>query len=115
MGPLELYLYSIKNWLDAPENGQQVVTLLLTNGDGVDVSKFDKAFKNVGLDKLAFAPAGVLALDDWPTLQELIDSGKRLVVFLGMSLLVVQYSLSMAHFLTPLIRFRSRYVKSTIY
>jgi len=59
--------------------------LLLTNGDNVDVSRFDAAFTSWGNKPYTFIPAsspGVLPIDAWPTLQELISVGTRLVVFL---------------------------------
>lgn len=69
--------------MSGPANQQQVVTLLLTNQDAADVTKFDDVFKQFELDKIAYVPPKQLALDEWPTLQELIDSGKRLIVFMG--------------------------------
>ncbi|KAI9845392.1 MAG: hypothetical protein M1837_004870 [Sclerophora amabilis] len=83
-GSLESYLSTIKTWLDAHPN--EVLTLLLTNGDNVDISMFDTAFTDSDLKKYAFVPAthpATLGMDSWPTLQELISSGKRLVTFLG--------------------------------
>lgn len=84
VGPFHEILTSIKNKLDA--NPREVATLLVTshleNGDILE--RFRKEFEDTGTDKLAFAPNGDLAFDQWPTLGELIDSGKRLVVFLGM-------------------------------
>lgn len=38
---------------------------------------------NSGLAELAYAPPRFLALSEWPTLRQMIDSNKRLVVFLG--------------------------------
>ncbi|KAJ5207380.1 hypothetical protein N7472_003828 [Penicillium cf. griseofulvum] len=61
-GPLESFLTTVKNWLDA--NPNEVVTLLLTNGDSVSITEFGDTFAN------------------WPTLGDMISSGKRLVVFL---------------------------------
>jgi hypothetical protein len=80
-GPLVNYLGTIKTWLDA--NQDQVVTLLLTNGDNLPVTKFGNAMDDSGLSKYAYAPGRQLAMEEWPTLQELINSGHRLVVFLG--------------------------------
>jgi hypothetical protein len=80
-GPAVDYLSQIKSWLDA--NPSQVVTLLLTNGDGVPVSMFGDAMTNSGLANYAYSPGTTLSLDQWPTLQELIDGGHRLVMFLG--------------------------------
>jgi len=72
---------TVKNWLDA--NPDQVVTLLLTNGDNLPVSNFGDAMKNTGLSNYAFNPGMDLTMDQWPTLQQLIDRGSRLVMFLG--------------------------------
>ena len=80
-GSLRSYLSTIKSWLDA--NSGQVITLLLTNGDNVGVSNFGDAFSRSGLSSYAYAPGSTLAMDQWPTIQGLIDSGKRLVAFLG--------------------------------
>jgi hypothetical protein len=79
-GLLTDYLSTIGTWLDANEG--QVVTVLLTNGDGLDVSMFGDAMVSVGLDTLAYAPPKVLAMSEWPTLQELIDDGTPLVMFM---------------------------------
>jgi hypothetical protein len=80
-GSLESYLSTVKSWLDA--NPGQVLTLLLTNGDSLGVSNFGNAFSSSGLSSYAYSPETTLSLNEWPTIQELIDSGKRLVVFLG--------------------------------
>ncbi|KAI1179264.1 PLC-like phosphodiesterase [Nemania sp. FL0916] len=79
-GTLQDYLGTVKTWVDGHPN--DVVTLLITNGDAIDINKFGDAFKAVGLDSYAFIPSGQLALDDWPTLGDMISSGNRLVVFM---------------------------------
>jgi len=83
-GLVQKYLQTVKNWMD--QNPREVVTLLITNPDRQAMSKFDALFKKVGADKMAFVPSSSpnpLAPDAWPTLGEMIDSGKRLVVFIG--------------------------------
>lgn len=80
-GPLVDYLTNVKTWMD--DNTDDVVTLLLTNGDEMPVSQFDEAFASSGLKDLVFHPKGTVAKDDWPTLQQLIDDGTRLMVFMG--------------------------------
>jgi hypothetical protein len=80
-GPLEDYLGKISSWLD--ENPNEVVTLLLTNIDAIPIEKFDDAFRTTGLRDYAFEPEKRLAKGDWPTLQEIIHLGTRLVVFMG--------------------------------
>lgn len=82
-GSFESYLKPIKTWLDSNKN--DVVTLLIVNYDDLPASKFGDVFKAVGLDKYAFAPNGKVEMEDWPTIQEMIAAGTRLVVFLGTS------------------------------
>jgi hypothetical protein len=80
-GKLSDYLGTIKTWMD--NNAGQVITVLLTNGDRVDVNMFKGVFENTGLNNYAYTPPKKLAINEWPTLQKLIDDKKRLVVFLG--------------------------------
>ena len=83
-GSLQSFLSTVKTWLDG--NPQEVLTLLLTNGDNVDVSLFGNAFAASGINKYVFTPsnnAAPLQLNSWPTLRQLITGGHRLVVFLG--------------------------------
>lgn len=80
-GTLQAFLTTVKTWMDS--NPNEVVTLLLTNGDGIDINLFGDDFEAVGLDTYAYAPSGTLAIGSWPTLGTLISSGKRLVVFMG--------------------------------
>lgn len=87
-GTLESFLVTVKNWLDAHPN--ELVTLLLTNGDSVAITEFADAFSKSGIVSYAFVPSSSpqpLSMNDWPTLGALIKSGKRLVVFLGKFLL----------------------------
>ncbi|KAJ8067369.1 hypothetical protein OCU04_004720 [Sclerotinia nivalis] len=79
-GPAVDYLSDIKNWLDA--NPNEVVTLLLTNGDYVPVGNFSAVMEASGLANYAYTPPHQLAIDEWPTLQEMITAGDRLVMFL---------------------------------
>lgn len=80
-GPLTDYLAPVKTFLDA--NADEVVTMLLTNGDAIAVSEFAAVFESTGLAQYTFAPNKTLALDAWPTLQQMIDNGTRLVVWMG--------------------------------
>lgn len=54
-----------------------------TNGDAIPVSKFADVFSAVGLEQYAFTPSGTLSLDQWPTLQTMINDGTRLVIWMG--------------------------------
>ena len=84
-GTFREYLKQVNKWIRGRLNEQQVVTLLVTNEDSIDMAMFHNDFKAFGLDQMAYVPPKDLALDQWPTLQELIDSGKRLIVFMGKS------------------------------
>jgi hypothetical protein len=86
-GSLEDFLGEVKTWMDA--NPNEVITLLITNGDNVGIGNFSDAFTASGITQYAFVPQGspsVLGISDWPTLQDLITAGTRLVAFLGKSL-----------------------------
>ncbi|KAI3395159.1 hypothetical protein diail_1711 [Diaporthe ilicicola] len=80
-GPLATYLGDVKAFLDA--NPREVVTLLLTNQDGLPGATFDAVFRGAGIQGYAFAPGRNLTLEQWPTLGQMIDNGQRLVVFMG--------------------------------
>lgn len=77
------YVKPVKIFLDA--NPNEVITMLVTNPESIAVEKYGDAFKAAGLDGYAFTPDAKLAMADWPTLGQMIDSGKRLVVFMGAS------------------------------
>lgn len=80
-GPLSDYLTDIKTWLDV--NPNEVVTLLLVNGDNVQISLFDTAYTTSNLKKYAYTPpTSPLSLSAWPTLSESIGNNTRLIAFL---------------------------------
>jgi hypothetical protein len=83
-GSLTDFLKTLKSFLDG--NKDEVLTLLLTNGDRVNIDMFDESFNDAGVKDYVFVPSSnpnTLPIGDWPTLSEIIGSGKRLVVFLG--------------------------------
>ncbi|PPQ85988.1 hypothetical protein CVT25_001687 [Psilocybe cyanescens] len=81
-GTVVNYLKTVKAFLDA--NPNEVLTLLFTNPEGQSVSTVWKpAFDAAGITPLAYVPSSVpVKQSNWPTLGQLIDSGKRVVVFL---------------------------------
>jgi len=80
-GSLSDYLTSVKSWMDA--NTNEVVSILLVNIDNLAASTYGQVFQSTGLADLAFAPnTSTLPASQWPTLGDMIDSGKRLVVFM---------------------------------
>lgn len=80
-GPLDAYLSELNTWMTG--HPTDVVTLLLTNQDSIAVGLYDAAFVKAGLKSLVFHPPGTLAKADWPTLQDMITAGTRLVVLMG--------------------------------
>jgi hypothetical protein len=73
-GTLESYLGTVKKFLDT--NANEVVTILLTNGDSVDITEFGKTFASSGIDSYAFVPSSnPLSIGDWPTMGEVVSSG----------------------------------------
>ncbi|KAF7509935.1 hypothetical protein GJ744_007249 [Endocarpon pusillum] len=85
-GRLQDWLGEIKTWLEREGNGNEVVTLLLTNGDAISMQAFGEAFKKSEIEKHCFVPgekeAVVGDLESWPTLGDMIARGKRVVVFM---------------------------------
>ena len=64
-------------------NTNEVISILLVNIDNLAASAYGQVFQSTGLADLAFAPnTSTLPASQWPTLGDMIDSGKRLVVFM---------------------------------
>ena len=82
-GSVHDYLGTVRVWLD--HHPKEVVTLLLTNGDYANITNFNHAFNISGVLPYAYIPIKThkpTDLNTWPTLSQLISSGKRLIVFL---------------------------------
>lgn len=103
-GLLSDWLAKIKSWLDEhPNEGQwsppsvvqnnmrafkltslfyAVVTIILVNSDSASASELGAEFKTANITNYAYEPDSLTtAPSSWPTLQTMINSGKRLVVF----------------------------------
>jgi hypothetical protein len=80
--PVEAYLTTVKSWLDA--NPDQVLTLLLTNPEGLSLPDvWAPSFENNSISNYTYiSPSTPVAQSDWPTLGELISVQIRVVVFL---------------------------------
>ncbi|MEU5899474.1 MULTISPECIES: hypothetical protein [Streptomyces] len=74
--PLVETLREIGTWLD--EHPGELVTLIVQ--DAIDGERTREAFRRAGLERLLFTPDAD-PNHPWPTLGEMIDSGRRLVVF----------------------------------
>ncbi|KAL5341733.1 PLC-like phosphodiesterase [Aspergillus crustosus] len=80
-GTLDDYLTSVASWMR--EHPYDVVTLLIGNYDYADTGNFTASFERSGLMDLVFTPPMIpMGLDDWPTLGNIILSGKRALVFM---------------------------------
>lgn len=84
-GSLEEHLETIKIFLERER--EEVVTLLFVN-TGVPLRIWTKAFFAAGLDVLSYIPPaekrhGNMHISDWPTINEMITTNKRLVTFLS--------------------------------
>ncbi|PWN44403.1 hypothetical protein IE81DRAFT_299040 [Ceraceosorus guamensis] len=89
-GSLEDYLRSVRAWLN--ENPREVLTILMTNPDRVDIRRWEAGFNSTGFNASntwwpdnkradgSYGPSP--SRDQWPTLGEMIDQDKRVVIFL---------------------------------
>ncbi|KAL8908577.1 MAG: hypothetical protein Q9171_005374 [Xanthocarpia ochracea] len=81
-GTLSSWLATIKSWLD--KHPHDVVSIILVNADHATASDLDGEFKAAAVRSYAYAPVSTMAASiSWPTLNDLISSGKRLVTFVA--------------------------------
>ncbi|KAJ5951238.1 uncharacterized protein N7479_009651 [Penicillium vulpinum] len=81
VGTLEKYLTDVNKWMR--KNPYDVVTFIIGNFDYVSPENFTTPIYNSGLKDLIYTPTKVpMALDDWPTLSEMILRQKRAVFFM---------------------------------
>ncbi|KAJ6552991.1 PLC-like phosphodiesterase [Mycena capillaripes] len=81
-GTVLAYLTTVKTWLDA--NPNEILSLLFTNPEGLSIPNvWAPAFEQSGIASLAYIPpTNPMPQAAWPTLGSMIDSGKRVVVYL---------------------------------
>ncbi|KAG0327206.1 hypothetical protein BGZ99_008187 [Dissophora globulifera] len=77
-GPLTKLLAQIKTFMDA--NPNEVITILWENAGNLKPAQFQTVYAAAGMDKYSYAQT--VGNTTWPTLAEMISSGKRLVSFL---------------------------------
>lgn len=81
VGTLTEYLTTVTRWIR--QHPYDVVTILIGNYDYAAPGNFSKPIEDSGLLDLVYMPPKIpMALDDWPTLSNMILSGKRAVVFM---------------------------------
>lgn len=83
VGRLRTWLAEIKTWLDG--NPNEVVTLLLVNSDSASAASLDAEYTAAGIKGYTYTPASTSAITptSWPTLQQMISNGTRLVTFVA--------------------------------
>ena len=73
-------LNKVKNFLDKAENRNAVVTIFLE--DRIDTEYIQKAFNEVpNLSNYIFNINDYANTNQWPTLQQIIDSNRRIIIF----------------------------------
>ncbi|KAF2646482.1 hypothetical protein P280DRAFT_12073 [Massarina eburnea CBS 473.64] len=81
-GTLESWLGEIKTWMDA--NPTDVVTVLLVNSDNASGDILGEQFNSSGISRYAYTPPSSTTLPKtWPTLDNLISNGTRLMSFVA--------------------------------
>jgi hypothetical protein len=80
-GPWQSSLEIVTAWLDS--HPYDVVTWLIVNSDFTEVENYVPAIQNSGIARYLYEPEYVPQhRDQWPTLAEMILSGKRMVLFM---------------------------------
>lgn len=76
------YLKNVRGWLDS--HPDEVLTFVFTNPEGKSLTNiWHPTFVDSGIEPLTYVPpTKPLKQSDWPTLGQMIDSGKRVVVFM---------------------------------
>lgn len=83
-GALEDYLVEVKTWLD--QHPSDVITMLWVNADSMPAKDLEQYFASTGMKDFAYIPPHhPLKPGEWPTLQEFVNTGKRLVLFISNS------------------------------
>ncbi|UPX10581.1 uncharacterized protein EKO05_0001232 [Ascochyta rabiei] len=80
-GTLESWLSTIKTWMDKNQN--DVVTVLIVNSDSATASDLGSQFNSSGISEYAYTPASTSIPTTWPTLDNLIGNGTRLMTFVA--------------------------------
>lgn len=80
-GPITDWLTKVAKWVDS--HPYEVVTILLGNGNYSTPGEYEPYIRKSGILKYVYeAPYLPMALEDWPTLENMIIRGKRVVMFM---------------------------------
>lgn len=89
-GPINEWLSEVTDWVS--KHPYDVVTILLGNGNYSHPSLYAPFIEKSGIKKYVYeAPYLPMALDDWPTLENMIIRGKRVVMFMDYAADQVEY------------------------
>ncbi len=81
VGTAQEYFTNISSWISS--HPYDIVTLLLVNSDSIGVGNYTTPLINSGLAKYAYIPPITpINVSNWPTLSEMILTGKRAVIFM---------------------------------
>ncbi|KAH6888650.1 PLC-like phosphodiesterase [Thelonectria olida] len=96
-GTLEDWLSKISYWMG--QNPNEVVTLLLVNSDEAEATEFGSVFKSSGISNYAYSPNSTEGPSgDWPTLNNMIKNGERVVSFVTNINATTEYTYIMPEF-----------------
>ncbi|SPO27856.1 uncharacterized protein UTRI_04999 [Ustilago trichophora] len=80
-GYLEDWLREILSWMDG--NPEEIVSVLLTNPEGVAIENWARGFESVNAHKRSFIPTKAsLRRDEWPTYGQMREASQTLVMIL---------------------------------
>ena len=80
-GPLVDELTTVRQWVE--QHPYDVLTILLVNSDFIGVNNYTSPIMAAGLGPYLYQPPKIpMHSQDWPTFQEMILSGKRVVIFM---------------------------------
>ena len=80
-GPITDWLGQVKSWVDS--HPFDVVTILLGNGNYSKAEMYAPHIEETGITRYVYTPPHLpMALDDWPTLENMIINGKRVVMMM---------------------------------
>lgn len=80
-GPITDWLSRVRSWVDS--HPYDVITVLLGNGNYSSPEMYAPYIESSGLVEFAYVPPSPPAdLQDWPTLEQMLRSGKRVVMML---------------------------------
>jgi len=80
-GTVKRYFQKVIHFLNRHPN--EVLTIIIANPENVSAVAWQPIFESTGLADIAYVPPQIpISRGEWPTLKEMLDSTKRVVVFM---------------------------------